>query len=305
MTGDPRIVSIIVTTRDRPSLVPHAVASALEQTYSPVEVIVVDDGSVEPYSDGSGDTRVEVVRLSPGRGVCAARNRGVEAADGDWVVFLDDDDRLAPDMVESSLQSVASSPLPPPVAVLSAIQRVDDARRPGKLLHPPTLARGADHFLEEGVAGSFLTHNSLFVPTTVVRAIGGWDEDLTTSEHDDFFLRLNAVCSLQGNDTVGYYLASSSLPRLHQATLQRAAAMEQTVRKHPAPFGRHRRRGAHYMATVGVTYLRGGRWGSALVWTSRAVARDPLRGRHLAWWLASLIGPVPLRWWRALRHRRS
>jgi glycosyltransferase involved in cell wall biosynthesis len=91
------IVSIIIPCYNAEAYVGEAIESALAQTYPSVEVIVVDDGS----TDGS----LEVIRsfgnrvrweTGPNRGGCAARNRGIEIATGEWVQLLDSDDVLYP-----------------------------------------------------------------------------------------------------------------------------------------------------------------------------------------------------------------
>jgi hypothetical protein len=92
-------VSVVVPTRDRPSLVVAAVTSALDQTLPPYEVVVVvdgpDDKSVTAL-DALHDPRVRVHVHERSRGAGAARNTGVGLAEGVLVAFLDDDDRWLP-----------------------------------------------------------------------------------------------------------------------------------------------------------------------------------------------------------------
>lgn len=71
-------------------------ASALAQTWSDLEVVVVDDASSPPVREFQ-DPRVEVVRLSEPCGTAAARNAGIDRSRGELVAFLDDDDEWLPD----------------------------------------------------------------------------------------------------------------------------------------------------------------------------------------------------------------
>ncbi|MEZ6146240.1 MAG: glycosyltransferase [Planctomycetaceae bacterium] len=91
------LVSIIIPCYNAAEFVAEAIESAAGQTYGNVEVIVIDDGST--------DESVDVLRsfgdrirweTGPNRGACAARNRGLELAQGEIVQFLDSDDLLHP-----------------------------------------------------------------------------------------------------------------------------------------------------------------------------------------------------------------
>lgn len=294
-------VTIVVTTRDRHELARRAVSSCLRQTHGDLEVIVVDDGSRPPFRSDTDDPRVRVVRHQRSRGVCAARNRGLAEARGRWITFLDDDDELREDMVERSLGAARSSRLPPPVAVLAGAVLVGSDGEEREVLRPITLPRGSSYFLEDTEEGGFQTHATLLAPVEVLRAIGGWDEELRASEHDDLFLRLNPVCSLQGVPEPTYRITQDADARLHSPTVERAAAMERTVLKHEEVFRRHPRKSSHYMASVGITYLRAGRWWPAVRWTTRALLLGRPRLRHVVWWLAAVTGPPGLATWRALR----
>lgn len=92
------LVSVIIPAYNRAHCIADAVASALAQTFTNHEIIVVDDGSTDatianlsPFGN-----RVRLIR-QPNRGVSAARNAGIRAASGDWIAFLDSDDRWRPD----------------------------------------------------------------------------------------------------------------------------------------------------------------------------------------------------------------
>lgn len=104
MTATP--VSVVIPTRNRIALLRRAVRSALAQSVGPREVIVVDDASDEDPSEALAalaDDRVRVVRHIGNRGPAASRNTGIEAADGDVVAFLDDDDEWNPDKLACQL----------------------------------------------------------------------------------------------------------------------------------------------------------------------------------------------------------
>lgn len=91
------LVSVIIPSHNRPMHILKAVTSVLQQTYPHLEVIVVDDGSTHPITLPLEDARVRLLRNETARGVAAARNQGLQAAHGEYLCFLDDDDFYYPD----------------------------------------------------------------------------------------------------------------------------------------------------------------------------------------------------------------
>jgi glycosyltransferase involved in cell wall biosynthesis len=107
-------ISVVIPTYDRGQAVESAIRSALEQSCPPLEVIVVDDGSRDATCDvvaGIDDPgrRIRYVRQE-NRGVAAARNRGVHAARGDWIAFLDSDDVWLPKRIAHACDLMAAEP---------------------------------------------------------------------------------------------------------------------------------------------------------------------------------------------------
>jgi glycosyltransferase involved in cell wall biosynthesis len=236
------------------------------------------------------DRRLRVIRLDRPAGPCAARNRAMAAAEGRWVTFLDDDDQLEPAMLAVSLRAASASRLPAPVAVLSGVEVVDVEGRVLEVRQPVTFPRGRRYPLEDAGGASLLNHATLVAPREVLLRIGGWDEGFPAWEHDDMFLRLNAVCSIQGVPTVTYRVTAHPAPRLSRNLLARAVGIERTLAKHRAAYAAHPDRRAYLLGAMGLAYLRSGRWGRAISATSRSLLVRP-RLRTGGWWVASLAGP--------------
>lgn len=97
----PSLISVIVPAYNAGKYIEGCVESVLSQTYTAWELIVVDDGSKDGTYESAlklaeSDDRINVIHTENG-GVCSARNTGLEAAKGEYVTFLDVDDRLEPD----------------------------------------------------------------------------------------------------------------------------------------------------------------------------------------------------------------
>lgn len=92
---------VVTTFNPAPGLLERAVRSALA-CHDVERVTIVDDGSAVPVRPSHEDTRVEVVRQS-NAGPAAARNTGLDRAQADWAVLLDDDDELIPSGVAAAI----------------------------------------------------------------------------------------------------------------------------------------------------------------------------------------------------------
>ncbi|MGC2401602.1 MAG: glycosyltransferase family 2 protein [Acidobacteriaceae bacterium] len=121
-------VSVIIPTRRRPELVLRAVHSALAQTLRTIEVIVVIDGpdhatriALEQVS--REDPRLRTLALRISIGGSDARNRGVEAASGEWIAFLDDDDEWLAGKLQAQVDAVGRSLAPVVIGTCRMIAR--------------------------------------------------------------------------------------------------------------------------------------------------------------------------------------
>lgn len=106
------LVSIIIPLYNKNRTIAKSINSILAQTYSTYEIIVVDDGS----NDGSReivlsfkDNRIKYIFKENG-GVSSARNLGIIKSQGDWILFLDADDYLYPDCLETLLSPTKGQP---------------------------------------------------------------------------------------------------------------------------------------------------------------------------------------------------
>jgi glycosyltransferase involved in cell wall biosynthesis len=102
-------VSVIIPTHNRAGLIGRAVRSALTQTFSDLEVLVIDDASKDGTGEtvlGISDPRVRYLRHETNRGVSVARNTALSAASGQFIAFLDDDDEWLPDKLRLQLDCI-------------------------------------------------------------------------------------------------------------------------------------------------------------------------------------------------------
>jgi glycosyltransferase involved in cell wall biosynthesis len=107
--NDKPLVSILIPCFNNEEFVGEAIESALSQTYSNIEVVVVDDGSTDRSLDVMRSFEKKIKWLSgPNRGACIARNAALELSQGEFIQFLDADDLLVSTKIEKQLQKIIS-----------------------------------------------------------------------------------------------------------------------------------------------------------------------------------------------------
>ena len=102
------LVSVVITTYNRPESLRKALESVKKQTYSPIEIVVVDDAGKIPADKSISDKNVVFVRHKINKGLALARNTGFRKARGEYVAFLDDDDEFLPEKIEKQVEALSS-----------------------------------------------------------------------------------------------------------------------------------------------------------------------------------------------------
>lgn len=122
------LISVVLPSRNRATLLPRAIDTVLAQSYPHWELLVVDDASTDDTTGvlaGLDDARIRTF-TGPGRGVCAARNVAIDAARGEVIAYLDDDNRMHPEWLRSVAWAFEQQP---DTQVLYGAFVVDDIRR--------------------------------------------------------------------------------------------------------------------------------------------------------------------------------
>ena len=134
-TGEPqRLVSVVIPNFNYARFVGAAIRSVLAQTYAPIEIIVVDDGSTDDSRDVIAAFEPAVRLLTqPNRGQMATNNAGYAASSGDIVFFLDADDALHPDAVARVVEAMK----PGVSAVQFCLSTIDQDDAPLGGIYPP------------------------------------------------------------------------------------------------------------------------------------------------------------------------
>jgi GT2 family glycosyltransferase len=187
-------VSVIVPCYNHARYLPQALHSVLSQTFSDWEAIIVDDGSTDNTRDIAArfsDPRVQY-KYQENRGLSAARNAGIRAARGQYLAFLDADDAWAPEFLEACVAKLAAVDTAAAVVTLCRFideDGVDLPRVGGR-------AVSSEAFRACLMEGGFFPPNAALVRAHAAQRAGPFDENLTSLEDWDLWLRIAALGGL-------------------------------------------------------------------------------------------------------------
>src|SRR5918993_1549637 len=186
--GRPK-VSVVVPCYNQDRFLGEAIESVLSQGYTGFEIIVVDDGSKDGTQEVAAgrakeDSRVRLISQE-NRGLAAARNRGLAEARGEYVVFLDSDDRLVGGALEVGVRELEAHP---ECAFVSGICR--------KITADGSVVSGWEQFrVRDDPYLELLRSCPIYVPAVMYRrsvfdAVGDFDTSYKAAEDYDLYYRI-------------------------------------------------------------------------------------------------------------------
>ncbi len=181
------LVTIYIPTKNRPQLLSRAVKSCLAQDYLNLEIIIIDDCSDTVHTAiidevASLDPRIKLFRQPASLGACAARNRAIELAQGEFVTGLDDDDQFTANRISMFIRYWETREN---TAFLCSGYQVFTKNLTF------SYARTAREICWQQLLHSNLVGNQVFTRTKYLRHIGGFDVSMASCQDYDAWLRLS------------------------------------------------------------------------------------------------------------------
>jgi glycosyltransferase involved in cell wall biosynthesis len=310
-------VSVVIPCYNQGRFLAEAVASAAAQGEFVSEIVVVDDGSTdETPTVATRDGSVRYLRQQR-RGLSEARNAGWRASSGDYVVFLDADDRLLPGAVAAGLETFLR--LPHAAFVFGHYELIDECgavlptwrelriaddrtfttgdcelvqpggQRAGRSRKP---CRVTDHYTAMLRRNYISMHATVVYRRAVLEETGGFDPRLNALEDYELYLRVTRTHPVGGHDNVvAQYRRHPAAMSRNTLNMMRMAIL---VLHEQRPYlGEHPGATAAYRAGLAFWKVH---YGKQLIQDVRAdVAAGRLRQAcsSCAWWLALAAGAEP------------
>lgn len=186
------LVSVIIPAFNAERWIEESVESALRQTWTDIEVIVVDDGSSDrtvEIADSIADQRLCVIRAAHA-GAAAARNIGLAKSRGAFVEFLDADDVLGADKIAAQMSALENEPQN---AIASATWKrfTGDASSAEAAEEPVWTIDDPVEWLVVSLGGGGMMQPAAWLtPRAVIEAAGPWNESLSLHDDGEYFTRV-------------------------------------------------------------------------------------------------------------------
>lgn len=181
------LVSVIIPTYARPNFLRRALESVLTQSYDSLEILIIDDSPSNPVKEvmeSYSDDRIQYIQHAENEGVCGARNTGIQKATGEYVAFLDDDDKWDEIKIQRQVQLIEKRE--DIGAVYTGVRRVDNSGTTLSINKPQYKGDVGKQLL----LNNFIPFSTILVDRKVIKQAGSFDTYLTNWEDWEWLIRL-------------------------------------------------------------------------------------------------------------------
>lgn len=206
---DQPLVSIIIALYNAERYISETIRSAVNQTWQNIEIIVVDDGSTDGSYDIAKQFESDNVKVfrQKNKGQCAATNRGLEMASGEYIQYLDADDILSPSKIEQQVTRLLDNPNSiaiGPWAIFNSSTEQSEMEKNQTLWKD---ADPVDWIVSLWTDGGMMVNCGYLIPRHIIERAGPYDETLNYNNDFEYFPRTILKCKrvLFCPDALSYY----------------------------------------------------------------------------------------------------
>ena len=283
------LVSVILPTHNRVQLLGRAIYSVLNQTFTGLELIVVDDGSTDSTQEflhSIADPRLRIVTLESRKGATAARNVGISSAKGAFIAFQDSDDEWFPEKLASQLEVFEKSTPHVDVVACGFWRQNGEMREyiPGKRFKN----------LEGNVYASLIWENFIGTPSLLVNRkcfdrAGFFDERIPRFQDWEICLRFSQCCQF-GFVHAPLYIAHRQGLSISNDNTAGLDGLQIIFNKNRDAICADHRLHAHFQHWLGVCFMSVGNVREGRKHFRRAIAIHPSTIKYYCAYLLSWAG---------------
>jgi glycosyltransferase involved in cell wall biosynthesis len=186
-------VSVIMACRNAESFVGEAIRSVIDQTFTNLELIFIDDNSSDnslliAKAFAQSDKRIKVLSNRTSLGAGVSRNLAIEKSTGEWIAILDADDVFIKDKLEKQVAFLNTTRGALVLVGTGCFQIEEDGRRVAVYKYPLTSRALKNRLFRQN---AFPPHSSLMYRSSVIRAIGGFNDLFVRAEDFECCLRMS------------------------------------------------------------------------------------------------------------------
>lgn len=207
------MISVIIPTYNRAKTLKRAIDSVLNQTYSNIEVIIVDDCSTDKTSEvisNYDNKKIKYYKLEKNLGACAARNKGIQIASGKYIAFQDSDDEWFKEKLEKQIKTLKETNTK---VTFCALNYVQDGKKKGKKI-PNRDANEFENMTKELLKENFISTQTILGEKGVFEEIE-FDESLPRFQDWDLAIRISKLYKISYLDEVlvNLYIQKDSITK--------------------------------------------------------------------------------------------
>lgn len=181
-------ISVIIPSFNRANYLGRALDSVVNQSFLPVEIIVIDDGSSDDTRSLVEDNYSQVVyRYQDNCGVSSARNLGINICKGNWIAFLDSDDEWLPEKLDQQVKALSQEP-----EFLICHTNEIWVRNGRRVNQMNKHEKGGGEIFNRCLPLCAISPSSAMLSKRLLQEVGGFDESLPACEDYDLWLRICA-----------------------------------------------------------------------------------------------------------------
>lgn len=192
------LISVVIPCYNQGRFLKEAIESVVAQTYSRLEIIVVDDGSTDCTAEVAANFDRTRCLHQCNLGLAAARNAGLQASTGEFVIFLDADDRLLPNAIHDQLHCLERNP--ECAFVYGHVRLIAGDGSP--LQAPPQPPVEVDHYLELLRRNYIWTSGAVLYRRHALESVGGFNASADGSADFDLNARIARVFPICCSDAM-------------------------------------------------------------------------------------------------------